>query len=144
MKKIFLSAPISGFNSDLEYNENREILIDLIKTIRVNNSIYSEVENINNLCNYDEPGKSAQDDFKHIKESSIFILYHPKRMQTSSLIELGYAIALEKQIIIISKKEVLPYLALGLDSVLPSCHFIELPNVKFKLIEEVVDFIKTI
>lgn len=142
MKKIFLSAPISGFNMEEEYKKNRNIIIELIKTLRNNYYIYSEVENINNLNNYDEPGKSALKDFARIKESDIFILYHPNKMQTSSLIELGYAIAFEKQIITISKKEFLPYLALGLSSVLPSFHFIKMLSSTTKLIEEIVNCIK--
>jgi nucleoside 2-deoxyribosyltransferase len=35
-------------------------------------------------------------------------------MQTSTLIELGYAVAKEKKIIVIGKTDILPYLALGL------------------------------
>lgn len=36
------------------------------------------------------------------------------RMQTSSLIELGYACALKKKLLIVGKKEDLPYLVHGL------------------------------
>lgn len=49
-----------------------------------------------------------------IDESSVFIIYHPQKIQSSTLIELGYAVAKEKIIIIISEYNNLPYMALGL------------------------------
>lgn len=114
MIKIFLAAPISGFKNESEYRKNRENLIDLINKLNMKFQVYSEILNIGSLSSYDEPGESARKDFNEISECDIFIIYHPMNMQTSTLIELGYAVAKEKKIIIISKPDMLPYLALGL------------------------------
>ena len=112
--KIFLAAPISGFADEAEYRKNRENLLKLIDKLSVKFQVYSEISNIGSLASYDEPGESVIKDFNEIKESDIFIMYHPMNMQTSTLIELGYAVAKEKKIIIIGNTDILPYLALGL------------------------------
>lgn len=112
--KIFLAAPISAFEDELHYKKSRIELLNLIKSLSENFQVYSEIINIQYLDSYDEPGKSVVKDFKEIIESDVFMLYHPMRMQTSTLIELGYAVAKEKKIIIISQPDILPYLALGL------------------------------
>lgn len=94
--KFFLAAPISGFNEELEYKKNRENLLELIRKLSIKFNVYSEILNIGTLASYDEPGKSAIKDFAEIDESDIFIIYHPANMQTSTLIELGYAVAKQK------------------------------------------------
>lgn len=112
--KIFLAAPISGFGDEAEYRKNRENLLNLINKLSIKFQVYSEISNIGFLASYDEPGESAIKDFNEIKKSDIFIIYHPMNMQTSTFIELGYAVAKEKKIIIIGNIDILPYLALGL------------------------------
>jgi nucleoside 2-deoxyribosyltransferase len=113
-KKIFLAAPISGFSDEKEYCKNRECLIKLIEQLNHHYIIYSEILNIGSLSSYDEPGESAIKDFREIDECDVFIIYHPMRMQTSTLIELGFAIAKAKKIIIIGDVNALPFIALGL------------------------------
>lgn len=112
--KIFLAAPISSFKDEAEYRRNRENLLNLINKLSVKFQVYSEISNIGSLASYDEPGESAIKDFNEISESDVFIIYHPMNMQTSTLIELGYAVAKEKKVIVIGKTDILPYLALGL------------------------------
>ena len=112
--KIFLAAPISGFKDEYEYRRNRENLLNLITELRKYFCVYSEILNIGSLKSYDEPGESAKKDFNEISDADIFIIYHPMSMQSSTMIELGYAVAKEKKIIVIGEKDKLPYLALGL------------------------------
>lgn len=112
--KVFFAAPISSFKNQLDYKNNRENLMNLINQLSSKFQVYSEISSIELLASYDEPGESAKKDFNEINESDVFIVYHPMNMQTSTLIELGYAIAKEKKIIVIGKTEILPYLALGL------------------------------
>lgn len=142
MNKIFLAAPISAFDDEKLYSINRRFLLKLIKALRTQYEVYSEIENIASIGSYDTPGKSAVEDFKKIDDSNIFILYHPMRVQTSAFIELGYAIAKFKKIIIISSKKDLPYLALGLTSVSKQIEIIDIESLSssvdmvFKTIEK--------
>ncbi len=76
--------------------------------------IRSEIQNISETETYDTPEESLKKDFNEIEEADIFLLLHPMRIQTISLIELGYACALKKKLLIVGKKEDLPYLVHGL------------------------------
>lgn len=112
--KIFLAAPISAFKDEAEYKNNRKAILHLISKLDAKFQVYSEILNIGTLSLYDEPGESVIKDLSEISESDVFIIYHPMNMQTSTFIELGYAIAKEKKIIIIGKMDDLPFLALEL------------------------------
>lgn len=117
-EKIFLASSISGFSDETTYRKYREKVLSLIKYLR--NSlfdVYSEIERVTGKSNYDSPEQSVNEDFKKIDNSDIFLLLHPQKMQTSALIELGYAYAQKKTIIIIGSLSALPYLALGLPAV---------------------------
>lgn len=134
--KIFIAAPISAFDNEDLYSKNRQFLLQLIQKLRVQYEVYSEIENISNLGIYDTPGESAVDDFERIENSDIFILYHPMRVQTSSFIELGYAISKCKKIIIISKMKDLPYLAIGLPNISSNIKIIEMDDLS-KIAEKI-------
>lgn len=125
-KKIFLAAPISGFSDENEYREYREKVLNLIMYLRKNSfDVYSEVERVIGKSNYDSPGDSVEDDFKKISDVDIFLLLHPKKSQTSALIELGYAYAKEKTIVIVGPTVALPYLAVGLPLVSKSVSVVD-------------------
>lgn len=111
---VFIAAPISGFKSDTAYQRFRANALALIELINRKHSVTSEIIDISNSEDYGTPEESVEKDFKNIEISDLFLLIHPERMQTSSLIELGYACALNKPIIIVSKLSDLPYLSLGL------------------------------
>ncbi|MCD8013696.1 MAG: nucleoside 2-deoxyribosyltransferase domain-containing protein [Lachnospiraceae bacterium] len=115
-RNIFLAAPISGFQEKKEYEDYRLMLTNLIAFLRENgHTVYSEIENVYDDTCYDSPGKSAMDDFSKISECDTFLMLHPKRMQTSTFIELGYACAKSKKLVIVGDMKDLPYLAQGLE-----------------------------
>lgn len=115
-KKIFISTPISGFEDRTGYKKFRLFILNLIDCLRRKGfDVCSEIEQISNSEDYDSPSKSVEDDFSNINNSDFFLMIHPCRMQTSSLIELGYACANSKKIVIVGNKNTLPYLAKGLE-----------------------------
>ena len=113
--RVFISAPISGFIEAEEYRLFRHFLLRLITALRGNGlDVCSEIEQISSSDDYSTPQKSVKDDFDNILRSDIFLFCHPKVMQTSSFIELGFACAVNKRIVIAGKMVNLPYLAKGL------------------------------
>ena len=111
---VFIATPISGFNSEKEYKAYREKVIKLIAFLREKGyKVHSELEKVKSKNCYDSPEKSVEDDFNNIINSDYFLLLHPARMQTSSLIELGYACALKKNIVAVGKMSDFPYLVIG-------------------------------
>lgn len=134
---IFIASPISGFSDENQYLEYRNGVLKLIEILRKDHIVFSEIENFAKLDSYDDPGKSALEDFNKISNSDVFILMHPTKMQTSAFIELGYALAHKKNIIIVSQKRYLPFLTLGLCDVMDNVKLIETTNVSDETINKV-------
>ena len=130
-KKIFFATPISAFSDKMEYKKYRRVMSELIDTLKNEYDVYSEIELIKNDYDYDTPFDSAIKDLDIISNSDIFIIHHPRKLQTSTLIELGYALAKEKEIIIISNISDLPYLATGILN-FSKVHFISGDNFNKK------------
>ena len=140
----FLAAPISAFADEDEYKEYRVKVLKLITFLRTNLiDVYSEVEKINQNSTYDSPGQSVIEDFSKIYESDFFVMLHPKRIQTSTLMELGYAYALNKKIIIVGTKDTLPFLALGLPEINDNTIIIESLDINDSVCKAIVTFLKS-
>ena len=122
---IFLAAPISGCASESEYHTVQTSVMNLIRALRSSgHRVLSELEDISGTDSYDTPGASVLLDFGQILASDVFIMFHPRRMQTSALIELGFAYAHNKTIIMVSPEGALPYMAMGFPEVNPQVHII--------------------
>lgn len=115
MKRVFLATPISAFTDPVEYDTFRQNVIRLIAALRDRYSVYCELERVADSDDYDTPAEAVIKDFGKIDEADIFMLVHLKKCQTSAFMELGYAFARGKEIVLIGPKDALPYMALGLD-----------------------------
>jgi len=105
--KIFIATPMSSLTEE-EYYELQE-LMERISQFSVN-EIYAEIINYEK-DNYIEPKEALEQDLKEIDSCDRFILIYPKEVKSSIFLELGYAIAKEKDIVILTKnKKLLPYL----------------------------------
>jgi len=110
--KLFIATPMSAFNKE-EYNELREI-INRIKQFS-EEEIFAEITTVNQT-EFFEPKEALKQDLKAIDESEKFIMIYPSKIHSSVLIELGYAIAKDKEILILTKdKKDIPYLAQDLE-----------------------------
>ena len=136
--KIFLSTPISAFGTNHDYNEYRQQVLNFISVLRERNIVYSEIEGICELNYYDKPSIALSKDLNIIDESEVFVIHHPFRMQTSTLIELGYAVALNKRIIIVGNRKDLPYLALGLPEKTSNAFIIDTSSLSAQTAEEIL------
>ena len=113
-KKIFLATPMSGFRDAEVYAAYRERLLELINALSEHYEVYSEMQRSPTEDAFESPETSVREDFHEIEVSDYLLLLHPCRMQTSTLMELGYACALKKPLVIVGEAENLPYMALGL------------------------------
>ena len=113
--KVYVAAPISGFQDDRIYYDYRKQILKMIEHISDICLISSEIQGITSSCEYDSPESSVEKDFQAIDASDVLLLLHPTRIQSSSLIELGFACAKNKKIIIVGDKYDLPYIARGLE-----------------------------
>ncbi len=142
--KIFLAAPISGFQDECKYVTYRKNVLMLISLLLDKYDVRSEIQNISEVKTYDTPEESLKKDFNEIEKSDIFLLLHPMRMQTSSLIELGYACALKKKLLIVGKKEDLPYLVHGLVRPTYNALSIYTSEINCEVITSIIDALSTL
>lgn len=139
--KIFLATPISGFQSEEQYILYRESVLLLVAELSNNYEVYCELQKILDIESYDTPQDSLKKDFNAIEEADIFILLHPMRMQSSSLIELGYACALRKKLLIVGTQNDLPYFVNGLVKPNYNSIIIHSSEINDKIITEIMDAI---
>lgn len=137
--KIFLATPISGFQNEDQYIVYRKSVLSLIAELVNDYEVYCELQEILDEVSYDTPQDSLKKDFDAIEKSDIFILLHPMRMQSSSLIELGYACALKKKLLIVGAKNDLPYLVNGLIEPDYNSIIIHSSKINAKVLIEIMD-----
>lgn len=118
--ELFISAPIAGFDKEQEYIAYRKNIIRLLEDVAQQvpiQKIHSVISEISSRSKYDSPEESANNDLEAISKSTHFILFYPRRVASSVLIELGYALALKKKALIVATRmEDLPYMAQGLQA----------------------------
>jgi len=115
---VFIATPIAGFADKNEYNAFRSKIKALNRKISKKINVISEILKVSDVSGYDSPSLSASQDFANIEDSSYFILIYPQKIPTSALVELGYALALKRKILILStSQEILPYMLKELDKV---------------------------
>lgn len=137
---IFISTPISYFKEKQELLRYKKDIMLLVSALKVNHTVCSEVENIGSPNEYDLPNKSIKMDMDAIKACDLFIMHYPFSTPTSALIELGFAVAFEKPIIIITPdKNKLPYLALGIPMATKHSIIVEAEAINHTLVQKLTD-----
>lgn len=140
---IFLSTPISQYKSKAELQAYKESLIHLISQLRKKHNVCTEIEAIYSETDYDTPEKSISKDLESVQKCDLFILHYPKQVPTSALIELGFALAYKKRILIIASYiSTLPFLAQGIPLYCPNSVIIESRKIDLaviKTIENIAD-----
>lgn len=109
-KKVFVSAPMSILKEQ-DYQTQRAGLlkiVDVLKTIGFSQIVCPAAE-IVDTKHFEGKTKAIQKNFRNLKQSDSFVLIYSKSKATSSLVELGYAIALCKKIVVFYRNEI-PYL----------------------------------
>ena len=83
-------------------------------------------------------------DFARIKDCDYFILLHPKRIQSSSLIEFGYACALDKKIVAVGKRNDFPYLIIGYEEFSDKAKNIEVQELSDEVYPHILNTLKSL
>lgn len=136
--RIFIATPIAGFDNETQMLEYKKSLVPFFNTLKQYHSIYAEIERINNGDDYDSPEYSATHDFGLIKAYEAFVLHYPQKIATSALIELGYAVALHKRIIIVvDNLNDLPFLGQGLEKAYPNVSIIIQKNLDLECAQKI-------
>ena len=114
---VFIATPILAFQRE-EYKKFREKLKVLAGKISEHVTVVSAALTVSDFLAHNTPALSATQDFNDIENATHFILIYPRAVPTGALVELGYALALKKKILILATdRELLPHMAKELDDV---------------------------
>lgn len=110
-KTVFISAPMNAIGSNDEYSIQRENLIEVVNALKKIGfeKIICPAKDIKNKECFDGKRKAIKNNFRNLKQVDSFVMIYNTLCPSSSLVELGYAIALCKKIVVFYR-EGLPYL----------------------------------
>lgn len=141
--KIFVSVPMEGFLNNDDYKGAHEFSEKLsLKVQAQGKEIYCASCDINEPSKFESPVTGASEVFERIAQSKYFVLVLGKRVATGSLVELGFALAKNRRIVIFFKEgedpetKTLPWLIRGIDSLPKSKRAIR--KIQFETYEEVI------
>ena len=112
-KSIFVSSPMNSSKTDDEYKEMRMnilSIVDNLKGIGFNKVTYPG-ETIKSKDEFEGESRAINENFKELKSVECVLVIYPSNVGSSVLIEIGYAIALTKKIVIFTRnKNKLPFM----------------------------------
>lgn len=145
-KSLFIASPISVFESEEEFSKFHGWLQKLIDEIRADNffeNVFCAAEQVSSNNEIDDPVDSVIEDIAEIEKATSFLLIYPKKSPTSALIELGYALAKNKNIVIARHAESpLPFMATKLDRVYDTVKLLTYLETNSKSISEISSMLR--
>jgi len=112
-RKIFVAAPMSGFNSDHEYGDARQAIGELTEQLIVRKlakEVYFAGTNVSGASNFTDNIAALHADVGALRKSDVFVMVYPRTVVTGALVEAG--IALERNmpmVLLVGKEAELPY-----------------------------------
>ncbi len=126
---LFVSAPMAAFETENEFQSSRNAILDVVRGIKKYcrfKDVFYAGDEIESHKDFESEDISVVEDYDACFRSRYFILIYPQKIATSALIELGWAMAHKKPIVIFAKKrDELPFLAKNADSVFKNVRIYE-------------------
>lgn len=111
---VFLAVPMAAFETDKEYEESRDDILEIMSSIRQFcglQRIFYAGEDIKTKKEFDPEDMAYLGNFEKLYKSRFFVMMFPKKIVSSVLIEVGYALAIDLPILILIKNQNdLPYI----------------------------------
>lgn len=125
---VFISYPIAGAKNKTEKNETKDFIIQIEKKLKTWG--YKEVFNATTYFDKEHdnqpPAVASKIDLMAVQDSKNFILIYPTKVATSALVELGYALGGDKNILICTTNiKILPFLVRGFNEAFKNVRIIE-------------------
>ena len=138
--KVFVGVPMASAD-DAEYPEYKTCALDVKNALLEYGGakeVYCPSESIPNRGKFDGYRKAIRKDFQILKESEHYVFIYPRNINSSILVEMGYAIALSKNTTIFAKSiEELPFMLKKADIAISNLIIYEYSST-----EDIVDIIK--
>lgn len=110
LKTVYLSVPMASINEE-EYTSLHEYILEIKQILEKIGftGIYSSALYIDEKNKFDGKIKAMKDNFATLKEVDCILVIYPWKCPSSTLVDIGYGIALSKKIVIFYC-EGLPYM----------------------------------
>lgn len=133
---VFVSAPMSTLKPEKYVQQRKGLLevIDALKRIGFS-SIICPAALIEDKEHFEGREKALHDNFINLKQAEAFVMVYESSRPSSSLIELGYAIALCKKTVVFYKKHI-PYLLQKAGENIPHVRTVQFKNYN-NIIQEI-------
>jgi len=126
---LFVSAPMAAFETNQEFQSSRSAIVNMVRAMKKHcqfEDVFYAGQEIESKENFESEDLSVVENYDALFRSRYFIFIYPKKIATSALIELGWAMAHKKPIIIFAKKrDELPFLVKNADSVFANIRIYE-------------------
>lgn len=136
---VFLSAAMASAESPEQYEIERAQVMLMVHAIRdLGRSVYFAGEERPTQDSFEDEGDALQEVFGTIRRCRLLILFYPRRRASSSLIELGMAMALGKRcVVLVSSRNDLPYLLVS-----PSRHYPPVEVYRYRDVNDVLKYLR--
>ena len=95
-RRIFVAAPMSGFESDEEYQSNNAVVLRVTEALDARfgaDNVYCAGRSVLSADAFDPHSDGVLRDLAALDQADAFILIYPRKVATSALIEAGAALA---------------------------------------------------
>lgn len=139
--KVFVGIPMASASDD-DYPAFKKCALsvkDALLRFANAKEVYCPAEEIPNRGKFDGYKKAIIKDFQVLKESEHYVFIYPKSVNSSILVEMGYAIALSKNTTIFARdKNHLPFMLKKADQVIDNLEIHE-----YDKLQDIVDIIQS-
>jgi hypothetical protein len=131
---VFVGAPMASIGNDIDYAVHRDGMINIIDAIEIccdRVECYWAGKNIAREKDFHGEQTALSIDLSELKSSSACVFVYMEKIVSSVIVEIGYAIALNKKIIIFCRnKDDLPYLLRYSNAQISNLSIFECKNYK--------------
>lgn len=128
---VFVSAPMSSFESKKSYKKLRKVAERVAEEFESHGyKSFFGGRGVRYRSEETSSIKFPSENFERLKHAECFVLLYPAALPSSALIELGYALALNKKIAVFAERGAdLPLVLKGLSVPLPNLHKHEVDRI---------------
>ena len=140
-KSVFLSSPMASLEDD-EYEQFQDQMLRVQATIKKeckSKEVFYPGQNIEKVERFEGKQKAINKNFARLKECEYLLVIYPEALTSSVLVEIGYAMALSKKIIVfVRDRNNLPYILQEADKSIGNINMYTYTDVS-----EIIDKIKS-
>jgi DNA-binding SARP family transcriptional activator len=136
---VFLSAAMASTESREQYEIERAQAMLMVHAIRdFGSTVYFAGEERPSPDSFEDEADALEEVFATVRRCRVLILFYPKKRPSSSLIELGMAMAYGKRcVVLVSKRSDLPFLL-----ICPTRHYPPIEIFRYRDVNDVLKYLR--